>query len=170
MQIIFWQCRFVNLTSNPMSQIKKMCFSQTFVFSNQSKIFILRTLIFAKIYPGNDKTFRDLQWFVRYGKMPAVSCRCKNLTSSFKITFEIKILVCLLVLQNKENHCVKSVCIRSYSGPHFPACRLNKVRMRENVDQNNSEYGHFSRNERLSCLLAYEAKMACLSCKNRITN
>ena len=34
---------------------------------------------------------------------------------------------------------------RSYSGPHFPAFGLNSVRMWENVDQNNSEYGHFSR-------------------------
>ena len=30
-------------------------------------------------------------------------------------------------------HCIKSELIRSYSGPHFPACRLN-------TDQNNSEY------------------------------
>ena len=35
-------------------------------------------------------------------------------------------------------HCVKSVRIRSYSGPY-------SVKMRENTDQNNSEYGHFSR-------------------------
>ena len=34
-------------------------------------------------------------------------------------------------------HCVKSVRIRSYCGPY-------SVRMRENTDQNNSEYGHFS--------------------------
>ena len=31
--------------------------------------------------------------------------------------------------------CVKSVLIRSYSGPYFPALGLN-------TDQNNSEYGH----------------------------
>ena len=37
------------------------------------------------------------------------------------------------------HHCVKSVRIRSYSGPY-------SVRMRENTDQNNSEYGHFSHN------------------------
>ena len=35
-------------------------------------------------------------------------------------------------------HCVKSVRIRSYSGPYFPPFRLN-------TDQNNSEYGHFLR-------------------------
>ena len=47
-------------------------------------------------------------------------------------------------------HCVISVRIRSYSGPHFPAFGLNvdliySARMRENADQNNSEYGHFLR-------------------------
>ena len=36
----------------------------------------------------------------------------------------------------RAEHCVKSVRIRSYSGPHFPAFGLN-------TDQNNSEYGHF---------------------------
>ena len=52
-------------------------------------------------------------------------------------------------------HCVKSIPFPSYSGPHFPAFALNtkdmkyltpySLRMRENTDQNNSEYGHFSR-------------------------
>ena len=50
-----------------------------------------------------------------------------------------------------KQHCIKSVRIRSYSGPHFPAFGLNtefcispySVQMRENADQNNSEYGHF---------------------------
>ena len=52
-------------------------------------------------------------------------------------------------------HCVKSVRIRSYSGPYFPTFELNtkrygsnspySVRMQENTDQNNSEYGHFLR-------------------------
>ena len=49
-------------------------------------------------------------------------------------------------------HCVKNVHIRSYSGPHFSTFGMNterygispySVRMRENVDQNNSKYGHF---------------------------
>ena len=40
-----------------------------------------------------------------------------------------------------DHHCVKSVRIRSYSGPFL-------VRMQENTDQNNSEYGHFSRSVR----------------------
>ena len=51
-------------------------------------------------------------------------------------------------------HCIKSVRIWGYSGPHFPAFGLNKERYRispysfqmwKNADQNNSEYGHFSR-------------------------
>ena len=33
-------------------------------------------------------------------------------------------------------HYLKSVRIRSYSGPYFPAFELN-------TDKNNSEYGHF---------------------------
>ena len=39
---------------------------------------------------------------------------------------------------NEVFYCVKSVHILSYSGPY-------SVRIGENVDQNNSEYGHFSR-------------------------
>ena len=37
-------------------------------------------------------------------------------------------------------HSVKSVCIRSYSGPYFRALALNTEK---NTDQNNSESGHF---------------------------
>ena len=51
-------------------------------------------------------------------------------------------------------HCVKSVCIRSFSGPYFPAFGLNTERYEylfvfspngENTDQKNSKYGHFLR-------------------------
>ena len=35
-------------------------------------------------------------------------------------------------------HCVKSVSIRSYSGPNFPTFGLDTVRMPENADQNKS--------------------------------
>ena len=38
---------------------------------------------------------------------------------------------------NQVSHCVRSVRIRSYSGPY-------SVRIRENTDQNNSEYRHIS--------------------------
>ena len=51
---------------------------------------------------------------------------------------------------------MKSVRIRSFSGPYFPSFGLNTerysvslrislVQMLENTDQKNSEYGHFSR-------------------------
>ena len=67
---------------------------------------------------------------------------------------KIKALIKCTKIGNND-HCVKCVRIRSYSGPHFPAFGLNSerygvsllysVQMRENADQNNSEYGHFSR-------------------------
>ena len=41
-------------------------------------------------------------------------------------------------------NCVKSLCIRSYSGQEFPAFRLN-----------NSEYRHFSRNATIQDLLEW---------------
>ena len=50
-------------------------------------------------------------------------------------------------------HCVKSARIQSFSGPHFPAFRLNpenllckfpySVRTQENMDQKNNDYGLF---------------------------
>ena len=53
------------------------------------------------------------------------------------------------------HHCVKSVHIRSYSGPHFPLIRTECCvslsiqseceKMGENADRNNSEYRHFLR-------------------------
>ena len=50
----------------------------------------------------------------------------------------------------------ESVHIPSFSGAYFPAFGLNlcispySVRMRENMDQENSEYGHFSRSVEVS--------------------
>ena len=49
-----------------------------------------------------------------------------------------------------KGNCVKSVSIRSFPGPYFPALGLNKGRspysvpMRQNTDQKNFEHGHFS--------------------------
>ena len=54
----------------------------------------------------------------------------------------------------KSYFCVKSVGIRSYSGPHFPTFGLNterycispySIRMWENADQNDFKYGYFLR-------------------------
>ena len=44
---------------------------------------------------------------------------------------------------DESPHCIKSVGIRSYSGPYFLV--FFSVRMQENSDQNNSEYRHFLR-------------------------
>ena len=44
-------------------------------------------------------------------------------------------------------HCVKSVRIPSYSGPHFPIFGLNTERYGVNAGQNDPEYGHFSRSD-----------------------
>ena len=45
-----------------------------------------------------------------------------------------------------HSHCVKCVRIRSYSGPYFPTFgNTDSVRVWENTDQSNSEYGHFLR-------------------------
>ena len=49
----------------------------------------------------------------------------------------------------QDSHYIKSVCIRSYSSPHFLTFGLNiqsecgKMRTR----MNNSDYGHFSRSD-----------------------
>ena len=56
----------------------------------------------------------------------------------------------ILMLSTEHNmvtcctsYCVKSVRIRSYSGPHFSAFGLNTaVQMQENEDQNNSQCVH----------------------------
>ena len=42
--------------------------------------------------------------------------------------------------ENGANHCVKSVRIRSFTGPYFPTFGLN-------TEQKNSEYGHFPHSE-----------------------
>ena len=51
-------------------------------------------------------------------------------------------------------HFVKKVRIWSYSGPHFRieyreirSISPNSVRMRENADQSNPKYGHFSHSD-----------------------
>ena len=57
---------------------------------------------------------------------------------------------CQSILAYHKYNCVKSVRIRSYSGPHFPAFRLNNISLRiqsecgESADPKNSRYGHFS--------------------------
>ena len=69
---------------------------------------------------------------------------------SFFLSFFLSLFIYLFIreknLNNRKKHCVKNVRIRSYSGPNTD----NSVRMRENTNQNNSEYGHFSRSESIN--------------------
>ena len=51
-------------------------------------------------------------------------------------------------------HCVKSVRIRSFSGPYFPTLELNTQRY---SDQKSSGYGHFSRSDSLKHPLSVAA-------------
>ena len=76
----------------------------------------------------------------------------KSCLKTFKIT-----------MKHQNDHYMKSVRIRSFSGPYFPAFRLNtkkihsispySVQMWENTDQKNYEYGHFSRKMTILTLL-----------------
>ena len=98
------------------------------------------------VYHKKYKTTFFEQTFPRSAFYCSCNNKCSRVLDFFKFFFE------------QVTHCVKSLRIRSCSGPHFPALRLNtereilrispySVRMRENVDQDNSEYGHFSRSD-----------------------
>ena len=50
-------------------------------------------------------------------------------------------------------HWVKSVRIRSYSGPRFSRIFPHSNWIRKNADQNNYEYGLFSRSDVLDMLI-----------------
>ena len=71
-------------------------------------------------------------------------------------------------------HCVKNVDIRSFSGLYFPAFGIlteryspYSVRVRENMDQKNSEYGHFSCSaDQQFCLILCQQNMKFWCVKN----
>ena len=76
-----------------------------------------------------------------------VLCSYKHVLSTFFVTLKLltisRRLPILDIWQGSEyyspdNHYVKSVRIRSYSGPY-------SAHMPKNTDQNNTEYGHISR-------------------------
>ena len=52
------------------------------------------------------------------------------------VSYHIQLKYHQIFLSVKSESVVKSVNIRNYSGPYYPAFGLN-------TDQNNSEYGHF---------------------------
>ena len=72
----------------------------------------------------------------------------KQYTVISQISYFISVILYFILLLHKSwgyqqtqkipSHCVQSVRIQSYSG-------LYSVRIPENTDQNNSEYGHFLR-------------------------
>ena len=75
------------------------------------------------------------------------------LYSRKKIRYKMK----YVKFHDNNSHYVKSVRIWSCSGPYFLAFGLNterygvsSVRMLENTDQSNSEYGHFLRSEHMN--------------------
>ena len=68
---------------------------------------------------------------------PLVSGDVAN-SNNIILAFGLKQVSSQKILRLKR--CVKSVLVRSYSGPYFPAFGLN-------ADQNNSEQGHFLRSE-----------------------
>ena len=59
----------------------------------------------------------------------------EHTTQSTSYNFAKRVIVFV-----SDKHCVKSVRIQSFSGPYL-------VLMRENMDQKNAEYGHFSRSD-----------------------
>ena len=61
---------------------------------------------------------------------------------------------CLLQV-NRLQHCVKSVRIRSFSGPYFPVFSPN-TETKVNKDQKNSEYEHSSRSATYLSADSYE--------------
>ena len=84
----------------------------------------------------NKTVFKTVEnQFGRYSPL----CQCSLLTHVVCVQEWVWTIVEIMMLTFSVSlHCVKSIRIRSYSGPY-------SVRMRENTDQNNSEYGLFSR-------------------------
>ena len=62
-------------------------------------------------------------------------------------------------LSRHNNHWVKGVSIRSYSGPYFEISSYS-VGIRKNTDQNKYEYKHFLRSESCSVSLVVERSYA----------
>ena len=101
------------------------------------------------------------------------SIHCKFLILIMRKKHSKQARICLFRANWNWNKCIchnnKNLSLREkgpyriYSGPHFLAFGMNtdislfSVRMRENLDHNNSEYGYFLRSARLTEIL-YESK------------
>ena len=107
------------------------------------------------------KKLRRIPWLVCLKRYIIVSwCILQLLKYTFLNTYIWSCKISFSTQITIGNHCVKRVRIRSYSGPHFSRIspHLNWIwrdtpylsvfspsarKFRKNVDQNNSEYGHF---------------------------
>ena len=69
---------------------------------------------------------------------------------SYKIKQGTSLEVCCFYVFQKLPHTLREKCSNTefFSGPYFPAFRLN-TRIRENRTWKNSVFGHFSRSDRL---------------------
>ena len=76
---------------------------------------------------------------IYYNEIQYISQDHFGSSENFSMSQEVLVIALNQCIKWKihQIHKIKSVCIRSYSGPYFPAFGLN-------TDQNNSEYGHFS--------------------------
>ena len=76
----------------------------------------------------------------------------------FKFGFEIQ--------EWSGHHCVKSVQIRSFSGPYFPVFRLNTFRIQSECGEiqtrKKSIFGHFSRSACLNKPSAKSCRFVCM--------
>ena len=133
-----WNLRFHN-----------WCISFIFFYiqKNRTKVFapitLLSTLILTIIISGDSKgsiletTFSNLS-ISHLFYIITVASLYNFADASTLLASAITIPELISVLKREYSwlvwHCVKSVQIRSYSGPHFPAFGMN-----------NSEYGHFLR-------------------------
>ena len=85
----------------------------------------------------------------RYSLSIEISCYHQIFYSFHLIGYTLKLIIEPFCMFRgfTNSHYVKSVHIWSSSGPYFPVFGLTKpylVRMLENTDQKNSEYGHFT--------------------------
>ena len=71
----------------------------------------------------------------------------QNKTSCYRHASMKKVRHMLIKNEGQEIHCVKNVYIWKFSGPYFPAFAPYSFQMRENTNQENSEYGQYSRND-----------------------
>ena len=120
-------------------------------FLNTSKTVLNVTTRYTEVQFENAKIwFGNVGWWFQNAKEQFWATESKW-SESKNVNHNLRI-------QNSPSHSVKRVRIWSYSSQYFPAFGLNterygislrnisldSVRMQENTNQNNSEYGHFS--------------------------